>query len=346
MKKIAFFDAKPYDKVWFDKLFKNKYDISYYEYKLNLETAQLTKGFDVVVAFVNDDLSEKVISVLSNNGVEFIAMRCAGYNNVDVKAAYKKIHVARVPGYSPYAVAEHAFALLLSLNRKIHRAYARTRDHNFSISGLTGFDLKGKTVGVIGTGKIGQVFIDIAKGFNMNVIAYDLFPLKDRNINYVTLDELFSKSDVISLHCPLTEDTYHLIDKTNIEKMKNGVVLINTSRGALIDSEALLNSLKEGKVKAAGLDVYEEESEFFFEDFSNVIMKDEVLSALLALPNVIITSHQAFLTDEALENIATTTLENIEDFYADKPLKNEICYRCEKAGANPNCYKNMNGRCF
>lgn len=346
MKKIAFFDAKSYDKIWFDKLFKDKYEISYYEYKLNIDTAQLTEGFNVVVAFVNDVLSAEVLAALVKNKVEFVAMRCAGYNNVDVKAAYEKIHIARVPGYSPYAVAEHAAALLLCLNRKIHKAYARTRDHNFNISGFTGFDLKGKTVGVIGTGRIGQVFIDISKGFKMDAIAYDPYPLKDSDIKYVSLDEIFKQSDIISLHCPLTEDTYHLINDENLQKMKDGVVLLNTSRGALIDSEALLKSLKSGKIKAAGLDVYEEESEFFFEDFSNVIIKDEILSALLALPNVIITSHQAFLTDEALENIASTTLSNIDDFYAGKSLKNEICYRCEKDGANPNCYKNLNGKCF
>lgn len=324
MIRIAFFDTKPYDKVWFDANCKEDMKIKYFEGKLNEDSAIVTKGYDVVVPFVNDTLNADTIKILVENGVKLIAMRCAGYNNIDLNYAKGKIPIVRVPGYSPYAVAEHTVALLLCLNRKIHRAVQRTKEFNFSIHGLTGWDLYGKTAGVIGTGKIGQIFIHICKGFGMQVLAYDPYPCKELDVNYVSLDELFQKSDVISLHCPLNDKTRHIIDEKGIEKMKKGVTIINTSRGGLIDSEALLNGLKAEKIKGAGLDVYEEETELFYEDCSNTIIQDETLSLLVSMPNVILTSHQAFLTNEALENIATVTLDNIESYMKNGELKNSV----------------------
>ena len=344
MNKICFFDTKPYDKIYFDSL-KEKYDIEieYFEPKLGPKTAFMAKEFEVVVAFVNDTIDKNTIDILYENGTRLIAMRCAGYNNIDFKAAYGKIHVVRVPEYSPYAVAEHAMALLLSLNRKIHKAYIITRDFNFSLNGLTGFDLHGKTIGVIGTGKIGRVFIDICKGFGMKVIAYDPYPIKNSNIDYVSLEELFKESDLISLHCPLTKDTFHMINEDAIKIMKKGVYIINTSRGALIDSEALLEGLKSEKIGGACLDVYEEESELFYEDMSYVVIHDDILARIISMPNVIVTSHQAFLTKEALHNIAETTLINCRDFFNDKVLENEVCYQCGKGQA---CLRQKNKRCF
>lgn len=325
MKKIAFFDAKPYDKIWFEKLNKDyNFDILYFENKLNENTAILAKECDAVIAFVNDEINKNTINELYKYGIKILAMRSAGYNNVDMKAARGKIKVVRVPDYSPHAVAEHTMALLLSINRKIHRAYSRTRDRNFSINGLVGYDLYGKTIGVIGTGKIGKTFIEICKGFGLNILAYDLYPSDGLGVEYVTLGELFEKSDIISLHCPLTKDTYHIIDNKSIDLMKRGVYIINTSRGALIDTEVLLDALKSGKVGAAALDVYEEESDFFFEDFSNSIINDDTLTVLTSLPNVLITSHQAFFTNEALEKIAHITLENLKSFFDGKSLENEV----------------------
>jgi len=344
MSRICFFDTKPYDKIYFD-MFKDKFgfEIDYFEPKLNADTAIMARGYEVVVAFVNDTIDAKTIDILYNEGVRLIAMRCAGYNNIDFKAAYNKIHVVRVPAYSPYAVAEHAMALLLTLNRKIHRAYNRTKEHNFSLNGLTGFDLYGKTMGVIGTGKIGRVFVDICKGFGMKVLAYDPYPVKDAGINYVDLDELCRESDLISLHCPLTKETKHMINKDTIQQMKKGIYIINTSRGALIDSEALLNAIKEEQVGGAVLDVYEEETEFFYEDLSGEIIKDDILSGLISMPNVIVTSHQAFLTREALNKIAEITLQNIKDYSDNAGLANEICYQCIKLN---NCEKTDKNRCF
>jgi len=327
MKRIAFFDTKPYDRTWFDAL-NTKYEIDYFEIKLNERTAVLTKGFDGMIAFVNDEINEKAINTLVENGVKVIAMRCAGYNNVDIKAADKKITIVRVPAYSPHAVAEHTMALLLTLNRKIHKAYLRTRDFNFSLVGLMGFDLYGKTVGVIGTGKIGRAFIDICKGFGMKVLAYDPYPADIPDVKYVSLDTLLSESDIISLHCPLTEETRHILDEEAFSKIKKGAVVINTSRGELIDSHALLNALNNETLFGAALDVYEEESEFFFEDYSNTIIKDDILSLLLSRPNTIITSHQGFFTKEAMKSIAETTLKNLDDFFEGRPLKNEVCFRC------------------
>lgn len=344
MFKIAFFDSKPYDKTWFNKL-KSSYDmeIKFFENKLNKDTAILTKGFDGSVAFVNDVIDSDTINTMYSNGIHVLAMRCAGYNNVDLNEAFEKIHILRVPAYSPYAVAEHAMALILTINRKIHHAYNRTRDFNFSLVDFTGFDLHNKTVGVIGTGKIGRCFIDICKGFGMKILAYDLYPAKIDGVKYVELEELFKKSDIVSLHCPLTKETNYIVNEKNLNLMKNTAIIINTSRGALIDSEALLNALKAKKIGGAGLDVYEEESDIFYEDFSNTIIQDDILARLLSLHNVIITSHQAFLTNEALKNIAEVTLQNLSDYFEGKALPNEICYQCSK---NNSCKKDHKVRCF
>jgi D-lactate dehydrogenase len=303
----------------------------------------MAKGYEAVVAFVNDTIDEETINILHENGVKLIAMRCAGYNNVDFKAAFNKLHVVRVPAYSPYAVAEHAIALLLTLNRKIHRAYNRTRDFNFSLNGLTGFDLHGKTMGVVGTGKIGSIFIEICKGFGLKVLAYDPYPIKDSDIQYVSMAELCKEADIISLHCPLTKDTFHMINCEMMHTMKKGVYIVNTSRGALINTEDLLDALKEEQVAGACLDVYEEETEFFYEDLSNTIIHDEILARIISLPNVIVTSHQAFLTKEALNNIAETSLQNCRAFFDDQSLNNEVCYQCSKGEA---CPKEKNQRCF
>ncbi len=345
---VAFYDTRPYDRVWFDRLNTGKYRIKYFESKLNEDSAKLARDCQVAVAFVNDQIDAAAINALALEGVRIIAMRCAGYNNVDFKAAYdRRMTVVNVPGYSPYAVAEHAMALLLTLNRKTHRAYLRTRDYNFNLNGLTGFDLHGKTAGVIGTGRIGQIFINICRGFGMNVLAYDLFPNPSLDVNYVSLDELLEKSDVISLHCPLTNETRHIINAESLDKMKPSAILINTSRGGLIDSEALLQALKDEKIAGAGLDVYEEESELFYEDNSNENLHDDVLALLIAMRNVIVTSHQAFLTDEALHNIAETTLQNLDDFFGGAALKNEICYFCVPGGKKTaNCPRLKTGRCF
>ncbi len=316
MRKLAFFDTKPYDKVWFDR-FTQDYNvqIDYFEDKLSPNTALLADGHDAVVAFVNDDLGKDTIDVLHDKGIKLVAMRCAGYNNVDLKAASGKVDILRVPQYSPHAVAEHAIALILTLNRKIHRAYNRTRDFNFSLNGLTGFDLNGKTIGIVGTGKIGKTLIGICQGFGMDVLAFDPYPDSSVTVPYVSFDEITARSDIISLHCPLTKSTRYIINDKTIEGCKDGVLIINTSRGALIDTDALLTGLKSGKVGGAGLDVYEEEENLFFEDFSGQVIHDDVLAVLTSMPNVIITSHQAFLTDEALSAIARVTLDNIGGYF-------------------------------
>lgn len=323
MEKIAFFDAKPYDKEWFDKINKD-YEIRYFEGRLRPESAGLAEGCRAVCAFVNDVISAKTIERLVELKVEVILMRCAGYNNIALNAAKDKLKILRVPAYSPYAVAEHTMGMILALNRKIPRAYIRTRDFNFSLVGLTGFDLHGKTAGVIGTGRIGRVFIDICKGFGMEVIAYDPHPSEDPGIEYVEKDELFKRSDIISLHCPLTRETRYIIDESAIALMKKSVLIVNTSRGQLIDSEALLSALNEKRIGGAALDVYEEESGLFFEDNSDKIVTDEVISLLVSRPNVLVTSHQAFLTEEALRNIAEVTLQNFDDYLQGKPLANEV----------------------
>lgn len=337
MKKAAFFDTRPYDREWFSKLDKS-FEIKFFEEKLNPENADLAKGFDAAIAFVNDTINRNAIEALAAGGVKVLAMRCAGYNNIDFKAAYdNNLKVLRVPVYSPYAVAEHAMALLLTLNRKIHRAYNRTRDFNFSLNGLTGFDLHGRTMGVIGTGKIGQIFIKICQGFGMRVIAYDPYPIENAGFEYVDLDTLYRESDAVSLHCPLTDSTHHILNADAFSKMRTGVYIINTSRGGLIDSEALLEAIKSSKIAGAGLDVYEEEASFFFEDRSDTIINDDTLARIITLPNVILTSHQAFLTNEALKNIAEVTIANLEDFFAGKPLKNEVCYCCTTDSPTTKC---------
>ena len=324
MLRVAFFDTKPYDKIYFDAL-KDSYgiEIEYFESKLSPRTAVMAKNVSAVVAFVNDDVCKETIDVLKENGVQLIAMRCAGYNNVDLHAAKDVMTVVRVPEYSPHAVAEHTLALLLTLVRKTHKAYIRTRDFNFSLNGFVGFDLYGKTLGAIGTGKIGKAFIDICKGMGMNVIAHDPFPSQGY-IEYVPLEELFQRSDVISLHCPLTSETYHMINDYSIKLMKEKVYILNTSRGALVDTESLIDGIRSGKIGGAGLDVYEEESEFFYEDFSESILKDDLLSRLIMMPNVLITSHQAFLTHEALKRIAEITLGNIKSYFDGEEPENEI----------------------
>ena len=345
-RKIAFFDAKPYDRNSFDAINKAfGYEITYVDAHLNAQTALMTQGFDGVCAFVNDTVDKEVIEKLVERGIRVIGMRCAGYNNVDFKAAYGRIHVLRVPEYSPYAVAEHAAALILSLNRKTYRAYHRTRDGNFSINGLLGFDMKGKTVGVIGTGKIGKCFIAIMQGFGMRILACDPFPdaayAERAGIEYTDQETIYRQADIISLHCPLTEETSHMINALSLSRMKDGVMLINTGRGRLIDTKALIAALKSGKIGSAGLDVYEEETEYFFEDRSMEVIADDVLARLLTFPNVLITSHQGFLTKEALHNIAETTLNNFKEFFAGGYLENEICYQCGQ-----DCRKKEKRRCF
>ena len=326
--KLAFFDTKPYDIPGFDQYaVPAGIEIKYYESKLNADTVSLAAGFDAVCVFVNDSVNAQVVEKLHELGVKAIVLRCAGFNNVDLKACQGKLRIFRVPAYSPHAVAEHAMALLLTVNRRIHKAHNRTREFNFSLQGLTGFDLYGKTVGVIGTGKIGRVFADICKGFGMQVLAYDKFPNPDAGLNYVELDELFEKSDVISLHCPLTVETDHLIRSGSIRRMKDGVVIVNTSRGGLVNTEDLIQGLKSGKVGAACLDVYEEEGDVFYEDLSGHILQDDRLVRLMAMPNVIVTSHQAFLTKEALDNIAHTTVNNLVRFFSGDPDKStEVVY--------------------
>ncbi len=318
--KVAFFDTKPYDIPGFDHYAADSdLEIKYFETRLNEDTVSLAQGYDAVCVFVNDTVSAAVVDKLCEMGVKVLALRCAGFNNVDIRASQGKLPVYRVPAYSPYAVAEHAMALLLTINRRTHKAYIRTRDFNFSLQGLAGFDLHGKTVGIIGTGKIGRVFADICKGFGMNILAYDKFPAKDSGLHYVELPELFEKSDIISLHCPLTEETRHIIDAKSIARMKKGVTIINTSRGALVNTEDLINGIKDKKVGAACLDVYEEEGDFFYEDFSGHIVQDDKLVRLIAMPNVIVTSHQAFLTQEALDSIANTTIDNLTRFFQGNP---------------------------
>ena len=327
--KLAFFDTKSYDVPGFDRYgIPAGVEIKYFEPNLNEDTVSLAAGFDAVCVFVNDTVNASVVDALYSLDVKAIVLRCAGFNNADIKACQGKLRVFRVPAYSPHAVAEHAMALLLTINRRTHKAYIRTRDFNFSLQGLAGFDLYGKTVGIIGTGKIGRVFADICKGFGMHILAYDKFPAQGSGLNYVALPELFAKSDIISLHCPLTEETHHLINADSIAQMKKGVIIINTSRGSLIDTEDLISGIKERKVGAACLDVYEEEGDFFYEDFSGHIVEDDKLVRLISMPNVIVTSHQAFLTEEALDNIAATTVNNLVRFFQGDPdTSTEVCYK-------------------
>ncbi|MDR2963683.1 MAG: 2-hydroxyacid dehydrogenase [Bacteroidales bacterium] len=327
---IAFFDAKPYDIASFNAHNDNfGFQINYYEAQLNKDSAVQAQGAQVVCAFVNANINAQVIGILAQQGVQLIALRCAGFNNVDLQAAKKhNIRVVRVPAYSPYAVAEHTLALMLTLNRKTHKAYSRTREGNFSLHGLLGFDMHGKTAGIIGTGKIAKILIKTLCAMGMKVLAYDISPdseyAKEVGFEYTSLDEIYRRSDVISLHCPLTKDTEYSINSASIAKMKPGVMIINTGRGKLIDSHALIQGLKSQKIGSAGLDVYEEEEEYFFEDMSDIVLDDDVLARLLSFNNVLITSHQAFFTQEALANIAQTTLENVQEFSEGKALSNVI----------------------
>ncbi len=329
--KVAVYSAKQYDVESFSKVDKERFPIEYkfYDEKLTIDTISLAKGCEVVCVFVNDNVTKEVVDALYEAGVKLIALRCAGFNNVDLKACQNKLTVVRVPAYSPYAVAEHAMALLLTSVRRIHKAYNRTRDYNFALKGLTGFDFHGKTVGIVGTGKIGKIFANICNGFGMNILGYDKFESPDFIGKYVDLDTLLKESDIISLHCPLTPETYHLLNRETLNKTKKGVTIVNTSRGSLIDAEDLLSSIKERQVGAVCLDVYEEESDLFFNDNSGHILNDDILARLISMPNVIVTSHQAFLTQEALMNIAETTSQNIVDFASGKKSPNEVCYKCQ-----------------
>lgn len=327
--RIAFFDAKSYDIESFNAVNKDyNFDIRYYQERLSISTVPLAKGADVVCIFVNAECDAKVIDELVNNGVKLVALRCAGFNNVDLKAAEGRIRVTRVPAYSPHAVAEYAVSLMLSLNRKIYRAVNRTREGNFTLHGLLGFDMYGKTAGIIGMGRIAKELIKILHGFGMNVMAYDLYPdhefAKQYDVKVVGLDELYTHSDIISLHCPLTPNTKFLINKDSIAKMKKGVMIINTGRGKLIHTEDLIEGLRSKQVGSAGLDVYEEEHDYFYEDRSDKMIDDDVLARLLMVPNVVLTSHQAFFTAEALHNIAISTLNSVKEFADGKDLTCEV----------------------
>lgn len=328
MIKVAFFDTKDYDRKLFDEYNKNyNYEITYYESKLSIETVHLAKGHDVVCIFVNDKADKPVLDKLNGYGVKLIALRCAGFNNVDL-TNLGNLRAVRVPNYSPYAVAEHATALLLNINRKIYKSYQRVKKYNFAIDGLLGFDVHGKTVGVIGTGKIGKVFIQIMKGFGTNVIAYDVYhddqAAKDLGFTYVSLDELCQKSDIISLHCPLTPETEYIINKDSLSKMKDGVIIINSSRGKLIKTDDLIDAISANRIGGVGLDVYENEEEFFLQDLSSSYKRDKNLSLLISMPNVTITSHQAFFTSEALNKISSDTCQNIKDIFENGECANEI----------------------
>lgn len=323
--KIAFYDTKSYDRIWFEPLAKEKgIEIRFLEAKLNKDTVRLSKDCDAVCIFVNDSADKDVIKALDQYGTRAILLRCAGYNNVDIQAAKNKIHVLRVPSYSPEAVAEYTIGLLLTINRKIHRAYNRTREFNFSIHGLMGMDLKGKTAGVIGTGRIGQMTMDILRGLKMNILAYDVYPNPNLDVRYVELTELFEKSDVITLHCPLTRETKYIIDKKAIKRMKDGVILLNTSRGGLIQTKDLIEALEQGKFAGVGLDVFEEEEEFFFEDCSDQIITKDAVIKLTSYPNVILTSHQGFFTQEAMKQIAEVTLQNAQDLVENRKGENGL----------------------
>ncbi|MBN2509422.1 MAG: 2-hydroxyacid dehydrogenase [Spirochaetales bacterium] len=323
MTNIAVFSSKKWVTDSFGKNLPEGINVKFFEARLSRETAALSDGYDGVCVFVNDDVSKDVLDILAAKGIGLVALRCAGFNNVDIEYAAKKgITVVRVPAYSPFAVAEHALGLILALNRKYYRAYNRVRDGNFSLDGLLGFDIHGKTVGIIGTGKIGQIFAGLMAGFGCRLLAYDKFPSKEleaRGVEYVDLETLYKESDIISLHCPLTHETYHLINTYAIRTMKEGIMIINTSRGPLIDSDAVIWGMKEGIIGYLGLDVYEEEGDLFFEDLSDQVIQDDTFVRLETFPNVLITAHQAFFTKEAVDNIAATTFENIQAFFNGTP---------------------------
>ena len=330
MNKVILFGTQPYDRDSFEQL-RDAYgfDICYHRSHLNIHNVALAQGADAVCIFVNDTADAETVRALSAQGVKLLALRCAGFNNVDLREAARcGMPVVRVPAYSPHAVAEHAVALMLALNRKIHRAYWRTRDGNFSLHGLMGFDMYGKTAGIVGMGKIAKELIKILRGFGMDIVAYDPYPdhafAEAHQTRIVGLDELYAVSDIISLHCPLTDDTRFLVNSQSIAKMKRGVMIVNTGRGKLIKTEDLIEGLRSGQVGSAGLDVYEEEQNYFYEDRSDKMIDDDKLALLLMMPNVILTSHQAFFTREAMHNIAATTLDNIADWAAGRELKNEV----------------------
>ncbi len=325
--KITFFSSKPYDKEFFDKVNKNfNFELDYFETHLGPHVLNIIDHSDAVCAFVNDKLNAEVLESLSRKGVKYIALRCAGFNNLDLEAAKRLgLRVCRVPAYSPEAVAEHAMAMILTLNRKTHKAYNRVREQNFSLNGLMGFNLYQKTIGVIGTGNIGAAFAKIAKGFGARVVAYDITEnqeLKDLGMNYIPLEQLFAESDVISLHCPLTDATHHMVNKDSISKMKKNVMLINTSRGGLIDTKAVIDGLKSKHIGYLGIDVYEQEEKLFFRDLSHTIIEDDMIQRLMSFPNVLVTAHQAFFTEEALEQIATSTLTSLSHFEKAEEFEN------------------------
>jgi len=328
--KIAFFSTKPYDREFFSQNeLANQHELQFFVPRLTEETLPLAKGFPCICVFVNDVLDRATIEALAKDGLKLIALRCAGFNNVDLEAANDSgVTVVRVPAYSPHAVAEHTVGLMLALNRSLHRANNRVREGNFSLDGLLGFDFRGRTVGVIGTGKIGEVLCRIMLGFDCKVLGYDIAENPDcvaMGVEYVDdLDKLYAEADIISLHCPLVPATRHLIDSNAIEKMKTGVMLINTSRGALVDTRAVVAGLKTGRVGSLGIDVYEEEADLFFEDLSNQVIHDDVFARLLTFPNVIVTGHQAFFTEDALSQIAATTLSNVSQFEATNGCDNSV----------------------
>ncbi len=354
--RIALFDAKSYDRQYFEEAASSDefsdivFSFDFFEGKLNASTVALAREHDAVCIFVNDRVDAGVADKLAEYGIPLITLRCAGYNNVDLEAVFGRIHVARVPAYSPHAVAEHAAALLQTLNRRIHTAYGRTRDGNFALAGLVGRDLYGKTAGIIGTGKIGKILATILHGYGMKVLLNDLYPdeafAASLGARYVGREELYRDSDVISLHCPLTPENRYMINAESIALMKPSVILINTGRGGLIDTRALIEALKDGKIRGAGLDVYEEEEKYFFEDWSLAPIKDDVLARLIQFPNVLLTSHQAFLTEEALGEIARVTLKNVSDWFTKGTLENEICYQCTTTGAKKECLREVTGKCW
>ncbi|MDO6438070.1 2-hydroxyacid dehydrogenase [Cyclobacterium sp. 1_MG-2023] len=327
--KIAVFSTKPYDQEYFEKYSSNnEYTFAFFETALNKTTANLSAGFDVICAFVNDKVDKDTIEVLANNGIRLIAMRCAGFNNVDIQSAKEhQIKVVRVPAYSPEAVAEHSVALIMTLNRKTHKAYNRVREGNFSLKNLIGFNLHGKVVGVIGTGQIGIAFCKIMKGFGCRLLAYDIAEaevLVDMGVEYLPMEKVFQQADIISLHCPLNQSTKHLVNKASLEQMKAGVMIINTSRGALINTSDAIEGLSQKKIGYLGIDVYEQEENLFFEDLSESIIEDDDILRLNSFPNVLITSHQAYFTKEAMDQITVITLDNIRAFENNEPLANEV----------------------
>lgn len=327
--RVAVFSTKPYDRQFLQEASRGRHELTFFENRLREDTAPLAQGHDAVCAFVQDDLGKPVVEILAGQGVRYVVLRCAGFNQVDLKeAARQGIRVARVPAYSPEAVAEHAVALIQTLNRKTHRAFNRVREGNFSLDGLVGFDLHGKTVGIVGTGKIGAAFVRIMHGFGCRLLAFDIQRdealERGKNLEYVEMDTLLGESDIISLHCPLNKHTRHMIDASAVARMKQGVMLINTSRGGLVDTPAVIDAIKKGRIGSLGLDVYEEEAGLFFEDRSATIVQDDILMRLMTFPNVLITGHQGFFTQEALGNIARTTLSNLDAFDSGSPVENEV----------------------